>query len=238
MPPGSPVATVRAAASATTIAGRSWFPASPPASTECVAPDLRREACQEAMRLESARRLSDEAGTAALANLEATGPWVVRARLRTSRLRLGRRIIAILRIDDEDGTGRLAGWTVVGLTVDLSGSESIARGQLKKWLSRLETDLRAPAEAARRADSSASDRIEGFLPARVAREKRMAKSTDTAVPAPFQPGLFDRRADYARFIEKRLTSQAAVEISNRIRTLDRSRSASGRPARLLLVLVP
>ena len=69
--------------------------------------DLRGEAGDEVRRLGSARALTDASSTRALVALDATGPWAARARLGRSRLRLGGRVLAILRIDAEDGGGRL-----------------------------------------------------------------------------------------------------------------------------------
>src|SRR5438876_1146086 len=76
------------------------------AAVACVTVDMANDDLDEAWRVTSARLLGTGADTNALALLEATGPWIARTRLRRTRVRLGRRAIAIIRVDHEDGSGR------------------------------------------------------------------------------------------------------------------------------------
>jgi len=202
--------------------------------------DLRGEASSEVTRLVSARDVSSDAGRRALAALDSTGPWVTRARLGSSRARLGRRLIAILRIDHDDGSGRLFDRTLVSVSVALADcGRRLDLAQLKALLTSLEPDLRSCAErASRERLAQAGGLTHDLLSVRLIRERRIARSIAGTAPSAVQPGLFDRRAERTHVAASLAAGDATKEMTARLQALERSGILATRPARLLLVLVP
>ena len=201
--------------------------------------DLRGEAASEVTRLVLARGLSSDAGRRALAAVDSTGPWVTRARLGSSRARLGRRLIAILRIDHEDGSGRLFDWTLVSVSVALDDCGRLGPAQLKALLTSLGPGLQSCAESASRERRAlAGGLMHDLLSVRLTRERRIAQSIVGAARPAIQPGLFDRRAERTRVATSLAAGESTKEIAARLQALERSGTFATRPARLLLVLVP
>jgi hypothetical protein len=183
--------------------------------------------------------MSDAAGARAVAALIASGPWAARTRLGESRARLHGRLLAILRIDSDDGGGRLIDASLVAVTIALSRRARIGSDQLKTLLRDVGAALQADAEeACRRHRDLAELLLRSFLARREAREKQIAQTAVAPAPAAVQAGLFDRRAEQAAFVVSRAAAEFAAGSANRLRALERSRAVSLRPARLLLVLVP
>ena len=87
-----------------------------------------------------------------MAALDTSGPWLTRARVRRTRLQLGQRAIALLRIDHEDGLGRLFDWTLVPVSLAFTDRKRPGLKQLRSWWHSVGPDLQSAAEgAARRA---------------------------------------------------------------------------------------
>jgi superfamily II DNA or RNA helicase len=211
----------------------------PRRSADRLTVDLRGEACSEVARLRFARRLSGDVDARVLSALDATGPWVTRARLAASRVRLGGRAIAILRIDHEDGGGRPCDWSLVPLSLAFLEGKHVGVERLKTLLRRLETDLQPAAEeASRQGRAIAGDLRQGFLSLRLARERQILQAVVGAVRPMLQPGLFDRRAERVFLADERAARESADDNARRLQVLERSGIVSPRPARLLLVLVP
>jgi len=201
--------------------------------------DLRGEAAAEVQRLEAARAMSDEAGARAVASLAATGPWAARTRLGQSRARLGGRVLAILRIDSEDASGRLIDAMLVPVTIALTHRARVGSDQLHALLRGLGTELQRRAEdASRRNRELAAEVMHNLLARRVTREKQIAQTILGAARGAVQAGLFDRRAERAAFADSSAAGEFAADSAGRLRALERSEAVSLRPARLLLVLVP
>jgi superfamily II DNA or RNA helicase len=208
-------------------------------SAAMLAVDLRSAAEEEARRLRSVRALATEEDARTLARLDATGPWAARAGLGLTRARLGRRVLAIWRIDSEDGVGRLVDGTIVPVAIALRDCEGMDPDRMRAWLQSLCTTVQTFAEnASDRPCALAAEMVRSLLSVRLAREKRIAQSVLGAGRPAFQPGLFDRRAEHVVFADARAASEAETEINRRLHTLERSSVVSLRPARLLLVLVP
>ena len=211
----------------------------PPADAAMLNVDLRGEADAEAERLLSARTLFNEGDARTLARLEATGPWATRARLGVSRARLGRRVLAIWRIDTEDGVGRLIAGAIVPVSIALSVGDFMDPDRMKALLRGLWSALQSAVEnASDRPRARAADLVHTLLSVRLAREKRIAQSVRGAGRSAFQPGLFDRRAEYVVLADDRAAGESEADIGRRLHALERARVVSLRPARLLLVLVP
>jgi superfamily II DNA or RNA helicase len=207
--------------------------------TERLMVDLRAEARGEVARLVAARRLSSRAAERALAALDASGPWVTRARLRRTRTQLGRRAIALVRIDYEDGGGHLIDCSLVPISLALTDHERHGAAQVKAILRALGTELcRAAMEASRRDRAQAGDSSDALVSVRLARERQMAQDGIGVERDGFQPGLFDRRAEQADLTDCIEEREIADEFRERVRMLERRGFVAPRPARLLLVLVP
>jgi superfamily II DNA or RNA helicase len=231
--PGRPSATPNAAPRATGDGDAQ------PLAAERFTVDLGREADCEVARLISARSFSSDAATLALARLEITGPWVIRARLKRSRASLGRRLLAILRIDHEDGAGRLFDWTLAAVSLALTGGERLGPERLKALLHRVGAHLRSSAEEASRRDRlTAGEPMQALLSARLARERRIAHAIVDAPRPVLQPGLFDRRAERAQLADSGAVRESANQIAARLEIQQRTGVVAPRPARLLLVLAP
>jgi superfamily II DNA or RNA helicase len=211
---------------------------------------LANEALVEVSRLSFVRRLSSEAAAAVLADLDANGPWITRARRRSSRARLGRRAIALVRVDREDGTSPLFDWVLVPLSIALTERLDLDRSRLIALSSGFEQALRsiertagdgscAPSFAPSFAPSSAPS-CGNLAAVRLDREQRIAEDMRGAgLPTSGrQPGLFDHRAERERLAESRSAAELAQHVAVRMRLLERSAAGAPIRARLLLVLVP
>ena len=201
--------------------------------------DLGSDARQEASRLAGARLLWCQAAENALAALETTGPWIAMTRLRTTRLRLRQRIVAIVRVEHEDGRGRLVDSTLVPMTFAISDRALRRQRGLNAIL-----DVAATILLSRAAETTQERRREiarlaaEFTSTYLARERRIAEATLVDAGNLIQPGLFDRRAERARAIARAAIDEAVNDIDGRIDIGDPGGIVSQRPARLLLVLVP
>jgi superfamily II DNA or RNA helicase len=205
---------------------------------ERVALDLHKEACAEAGRLRLARALTDDRDDRALAALEAAGTWVTTARLRNTRRRLGRRIIAMLRVEYEDDRGRVSHWTLVPLAITVA-NRRLDRDGIRSVLRSIPDDLRISAqEAIAREHDEVKRLARAFAETRVARERSIAQAI-RALPLPgWQSGLFDRRAEHSYLIDQTVVNEAANEVASRLRASERAAGIVVRPPRLVLVLVP
>jgi superfamily II DNA/RNA helicase len=206
---------------------------------ERVALDLHAEARAEAGRLRLARALADDRNDRALAALEATGTWITTARLRHTRRRLGRRIIAILRVEYEDGRGRVSHWTLVPLAITVANQQSLGRDGIRTVLRSVADDLRARAQEAIAREHDEVDRLaRAFAETRVTRERSIAQAIRALPLTGWQSGLFDRRAEHSYLIDRAVVDDAADEVASRLRASERAAGIVVRPPRLLLVLVP
>jgi superfamily II DNA or RNA helicase len=205
---------------------------------ERVAVNLNAEACEEVGRLRLARALTDAGDDRALAALEATGTWITTAHLGSTRRRLGHRIVAIMRVDYEDGHGRVLHWALVSLAITVASlRRRFDRDQIRNMLRAIAGDL---AISAQHAAAGQHDEIERLARAcagtRAARERAIAQAPP---PLPlFQSGLFDRRADHAHLMNQAGANELADDVATRLRTCERGAAVVARAPRLMLVLAP
>ncbi len=104
------------------------------------------QARAEAARLAAARRLSVETDDRLLGSLEAAGTWIATAGIRTTRVRLRGRVIAILRVEHEDGQGRTSHSMLVPLAVTVPGLQRRpGRAEVRRILRSMAPELQAAA---------------------------------------------------------------------------------------------
>jgi superfamily II DNA or RNA helicase len=206
--------------------------------TDRLAVDLDAEARAEVSRLRLGRALADERDDRALAALEAAGTWATTARLGSTRRRLGRRIVALLRVEYEDGRGRLAHWTLVALAIAVTNLPRRLGGDgIRSVLRSIADDLRISAQ---RAVAGQHDDVERLVRAlaetRIARERSISQAI---LPLPvLQSGLFDRRAEHAYLLNQAEADEAARQAATRLRACELAAAVVVRAPRLMLVLVP
>jgi superfamily II DNA or RNA helicase len=229
-------------------------------------PDLRGEAEGEARRLIFARSLcrSERRGAAASTAridrgvdaaasddidrarllLESDGAWVCRARRSATRVSLGNRILLLWRLAFEDAGGRLVESSCVGVEVRFTARARVAlpyrrgRAFLHDLLASIDGDVRPLLEMAATPWREAVERITlAFSSTRLRRERGITRG-QPLMPADFQPGLFDRRADRQRVEtiggRQRLDRDLAGRLDHVVTASDLRMAAP----RLLLVLVP
>jgi superfamily II DNA or RNA helicase len=150
--------------------------------------DFGREARAELARLSVARQMVVPGDAAALAALDGCRWWTLRARPRT-RGRLGRCGILIYRARVMNAAGGITSSHLIGLAaspalVETASDHPALVDRVTAWLD-------AVAGVERR-----------FWRTRIAREERIVASAEMQHEAPFQPGLFDRRTDRLRSVER------------------------------------
>ncbi len=208
--------------------------------SERIIVNLRAEALDEAKRLLSQRNLSTEGDNRVQAGLEATGTWITRARLRRTRLGLGPRILALLRVDDENDDGRTTDSTLIPIGLALKNrSRYNGRSRIRTILREIGANLRAQAEQA-----AAHERTEflrfrlACIDTRRARETHIAEALVDNRNSPLQAGLFDRRSDYQSLKARAASEEIARESAAQLARWRRPESVGALRTKLLLVLVP
>jgi superfamily II DNA or RNA helicase len=201
---------------------------------------LDREAASEAERLAFARRLWDDRDKAVQASLEVTGTWITRARLRRTRQHLGSRAIALLRVEHEDGHGRVCDWTLLPVAIPLGPSRhGTGVRNLRTLLRDVTAALQAKAQDACAGRLGDTERLwKALIDTRLARERAIALAVLNAPRTPLQAGLFDRRAEFEYVADRAALDESARDSARRIDAWRRAAVLIARPARLLLVLAP
>jgi superfamily II DNA or RNA helicase len=239
----------RAIVRAVMSTGANEGPARPPVPTTTASqallttPDLRDEGAAEAGRIRLARSLSDPSDRVPLAP-EADDAWVCRPRRAAMRAVLGHRILLLWRVGFEDEFGGIVESSCVGVEVRLNSVPRFSikclddRVSLQRLLASIEPDVSALLEtAATRWREGAEQITYAFTSAHLRRERAIAAMPAT-MPAPFQPGLFDRRAERQHM--RAMAEHYRVERDRTSRLRRVASTLTLRPAapHLLLVLVP
>ena len=201
---------------------------------------LADEARTEAARLAAARRLSADKDDSVLGSLEAAGTWIATARVRTTRVRLRSRVIALLRVDYEDGQGRTSHWTLVPLAVTVPRlRRRLSHAEVRRILRSIEAHLQAASSTAaghESLDIAAFART--LAEVRMTRERAIAQVLLQNSRSDLQPGLFDRRAEHADLIGRAGIDDAAADQAGRLAACERTAVITARTPRLVLVLLP
>jgi superfamily II DNA or RNA helicase len=202
--------------------------------------DLGRDAARECSRLAAARRVIACGDDDALGDLEARGTWLARARNRRTRNRLGGRLLLLTRVADEDASGRVIDAGLVGLVLTPATTLRAAPADtLDRVLRDLRPELdRRVAEAARSWREDLRRIHLACVETRRRRELGLATAASAPVPAEFQPGLFDRRAERERRARDTSVGEALEDARGRLAAVERSAMITEREPELLLVLVP
>jgi superfamily II DNA or RNA helicase len=205
---------------------------------------LEPEAAAESVRLAAARRLARSDDLEARASLDVGGPWLVFARNRHTRSRLGRRLVGVWIVACGDDRGITPEAALVPVVVDLQASAFTVRERGARWLDSLlsaaGSDLGEIIEKRTAPWRRQAERVAAaFNHAQMARAQAAAAAI---VPADhddfFQAGLFDRRADRLRAAIRSSDALASEQLSHRIAALQRSAALGVRLPQLLLVLAP
>jgi superfamily II DNA or RNA helicase len=210
------------------------------AGADRIAGCLIDEAGAEAARLAAARRLSVETDDNVLESLDASGTWIATARIRTTRVQLRRRVLAILRVAYQDGQGRTSHWMLVPLAVAVPGlHRRLGRAEVRRILRVIGAELHAAAATASSREGDAIAAIMRTLAkVRVSRERAIAQLLLEVPRSGLQPGLFDRRAEHADLIDRAAIDDAAADQAGRLAACERAAKVTARTPRLLLVLLP
>jgi hypothetical protein len=203
--------------------------------------DLRAEAAAEVQRLVSARAVARKGDEDAIAQLEADGPWVTRARRPTLRRFLGRRLMLIWRVAYEDACGGRAESRLVPVVIELSAAPGTPRSPswVNARLREVDADVRARIDADGREWQETVERVvRSFTSMRILRERGIAVWLAQTDRTAFQPGLFDRRAERAQRVHAAATAESDRITADRLATSERFAAVARRPAQLLLVLAP
>jgi len=199
-------------------------PASEHADVELARASIPAEA--EAARLREAQRFTRRADAHARARLEATSPWMTYGRGRGRRVRP---VLALLRLEYEDGCGRVVHTALVPLAVELERDpRTLDRATL---LAIVETAWARTAIAIPPIDRAFAER-------RLEREQAIASTALRCADGLFQAGLFDRRAEHLRQAAHDAESADRMASQRRLMQLGRACDVRVRPARLLLIRVP
>jgi len=166
-------------------------------------------------------------------------PLMTSARWRSTRERLGRRMLFIWTIDIEDRCRRSIATHILAAAVLLARAPS-TRSELNTIVARAEGDLEAHADPASRDwRLKVADGRHKFVAVRLARERAILSSVDLRPRVNLQPGLFDRRTAHAQAADLTAHAEIADALAQRIAHLDSMADVdtAARP-RLRLILLP
>jgi len=202
---------------------------------------LERQAAAETVRLTASRTMATDRDADAGAMVETDGPWVAIAHNRSTRANVGSRLVLLLRAALHDACGRISESTVVAIAVSLKRLP--VRRRDRSWIADVlrsaGPDVATLADTASEAWREEALRLNrAFAATRLERERAIAAAIAGDPPYALQPGLFDRRADNARFAALALRSEAEKETAERIGAVERTTAISAQSPKLLLVLVP
>ena len=216
------------------------FGSEPTAPAEDALPPGLPDASAEIVRLRVLRAVGLARARQSRPSLsENDRPLMTSARRRSTRERLGRRMLFIWTIDIEERCGRSIATHILAADVLLARAPS-TRSELNTILARAEADLAAHADPASRDwRLKITDARHTFVAVRLARERAIQSSVDLRPRVNHQPGLFDRRAAHAQAADRTAQAEISEAIAQRIAYLDSMADvdAAARP-QLRLVLLP
>ena len=190
--------------------------------------DLSVEAAAEAVRLSRARALA-----ANIAAPPVDGPLIYIARRNAVRRSLGRRILLLWRLAYEDAIGRRVESAIVAVTI----TPPQVRFDVRRADWSTESLCSVVSHQATAWRNSVEEVVLRFTATRLAREHAIAIAC-AASTNPIQAGLFDRRAERARFVDATGGANLAEQIAARAKTAASAGAISPQSPELLLVLIP
>jgi hypothetical protein len=202
--------------------------------------DLGPDAAAEARRLVCVRRVTCSGDDAVLQALESLGGWVSRSRHPATRCFLGLNALAFVRVEWEDGHGRVCQSMLAPIAIRLDS----ARARMD-WRA-LRDALRAHQDAVRLAIDPTVESIDHRLRAitsaitdvQLRRQRALAVADAATDDVLWQAGLFDRRAERELSTGRVAVEGLVRERERRILSLEQANVLTRRPARLLLALLP
>lgn len=202
--------------------------------------DVRPEAQVETSRLQWTRNLLPGKGNEVYASVEGNNTWVARARLRSTRLHLGSRIVAVFSVEDEEQERRVTNPILVPLAVALGGHPPFRHSGIRAFVRQVGNDLRLQAQELadpQRRDAETLART--FIETRSAREAAIVEViAANQRRAPIQAGLFDRRTEYEHLTARADSEEAVAEAARHLARWRRAAATGSTRVRLLLMLVP
>jgi superfamily II DNA or RNA helicase len=200
---------------------------------------MGREAAMECDRLMRVRAVSHHLDDSARHALESGGAWLTTAHLSATRIRLGRRLLAILRVDIEDAEGRSVNWMLVPIAANLSTRSPLTAAEVGSLLRSIQGDLQQLVDASIAQQRYEIEQVAGALIAtRVARERAIAQTIVAASRIEFQAGLFDTREEAEYLSQRAAARDRADDIERQIAHCERAATLAARPQRPLLILTP
>jgi superfamily II DNA or RNA helicase len=167
-------------------------------------------------------------------------PLMTFARHRSTRQRLGQRMLFIWEVDVEDRVGRPTATCVVATAAALACSPPTRSEPLQTIVAPTATDLIGHVESsAHEWRLQVTEARRGFVDARLARERAIQSSIDSQPQAGIQPGLFDGRAAHTQAADRAALAEMADVVAQRIALLESIAcvGTTSRP-RLRLILLP
>ena len=201
--------------------------------------NLQTDAIAEAQRLTAARGWVRSGDEDLLIRATAEAPIVARARSRGTRRQLAGRMLLIFRVSSLDRSGRVAESQIAGALVPFQECDGPRRrsricGAVRAAEHVARTHIDAFFAAHHEAASAVSRR---FIDVRAARHRAIAARAGRGTMAPFQGGLFDRRAQRARDAATVHTLDRERRLNDRVRASEDAAIVS-QAVDLVLVLTP
>jgi superfamily II DNA or RNA helicase len=195
---------------------------------------LLAEAERERQRLIDARRLSQDAGETAAA--EISRPSIARARKPLTRAKLGENALVILRQACEDLAGQTVAVRLVSLLVPQPGCLSHwTKVDVEALLGSLGVEFECHQNAEWLAQTAHT--IERFWRRRIAREGTIAHAAEASGISESQPGLFDRRVELAHVARLESDRERRESVERRLAVIARRAAVIPAVVRAALVLV-
>jgi superfamily II DNA or RNA helicase len=202
--------------------------------------DLAAEASAEVARLGFVRSVARAEDGIALRAVESLGTWASRARRHATRRFLGHTALAMMVVEWEDGHGRVCHSILVPVELGLPADR--AQAGRRFWRAVLDAHRDAIRVAVDRAiehiDSTLRPRLAAMFDIQWRRQRAIATADVVGSQAPWQEGLFDRRAERDHALGSAAVAVATLEREQRIVGLEQSKALTRRPPRVLLVLLP
>jgi len=204
-----------------------------------IVPELRADAFREAERIRGARELGAGPGALVGTSVLESGALVARARRSKVRQSLGARALFIWRISCENGCGVTVESSIVAAAIEWGPKWPRAHAAVRRALEQAVRDLRSTVDDHARDWRRIAEGVSRDLWAtRLARERSIAALILNGADAPFQPGLFDRRAERLRQHDAEAKTEWTRDTNARLARLAQMAVVTNRAPELLFVLLP
>lgn len=202
--------------------------------------DVRPEAQVETSRLQWTRHLVPGGGDEVDASVAGDSTWVTRARLRSTRLQLGSRIVAVFIVENDAQERKATNPILVPLAVELRGHRRFGHAQIRAFLHEVGRDLRLQAHDVADPQRRVAETLaRALLETRTAREAAIVEViAANQERTPIQAGLFDRRTEYEHLAARANSEEVVAEAARHLAMWRQAAATWSTRVRLLLMLVP